>query len=138
MNESKNGLWVKQLTDEQIKSITKELAEATGSAKLNYVNKIDMFEDRIDVCFEIEKLHAYVRFVDRKISLYDFMVKNKNLDVYILAMAKIFKEEYINNFCQYADDYASNNPEDAHAQHLLKIKNKLEKKFKPEVNENTL
>lgn len=105
------GFWSNQLTDEQVKELTKQLVSKKPKIDFSSVAKITRTDDAILVEYDALRNDCFFRYTCGNCKITDFKLSGGlNYMVFYEFMVELFGEEYVNDFYAYADEYIKNNP----------------------------
>lgn len=125
MNKNNNGRWIKQLSDEMIEELLKQVFTSNKIKSFKKILKITRKESEITVFFSLN-VKSYMSYAEKTVKISDFKMSTTSAEtLYPEFMIKNFGEEYANEFLSYAKDYLEEDKETPYAKRLTKVVDKI-------------
>ena len=108
-----NGYWVQKLTDENTKDLLDLIVSTQKTKKFKEIFQQTKTDNSIIIKYVSINLHSYWKYSEGTLVITDYAISGQHpYTLYSKFMAKLFGEEYVNDFLDYANEYLANAEED--------------------------
>jgi len=116
------GFWANQLTDDQVKELTKILISKKPKISFSKVANITRENNEINIIYEALRNNCFFRYMEGNCKITDFKLSGGlNYVAFYEYMIEKFGEAYVDDFYIYAEDYMKNNPDEMWSKRLQKL-----------------